>query len=81
MGATMGRESVSVDPKSYRRDRDILKQVVGWCEIVVTAASEEMLSKPSSIKDLIQSPLRWSRNVSVRGDLIAPYNCLKGGCG
>ena len=55
-----------MDPKSYGRgDRDILKRVVGWCIIVVTAASEEKLSKPSCMKDLIQSPLRWSRNVSV----------------
>lgn len=66
MGATIGLGSVFVDPKSYGRgDRDILKWVVEWCVLVVTAASEEKLSKPSCMKDLIQSPLRWSRNVSV----------------
>lgn len=66
MGATIGLGSVSVDPKSYGRGgRDVLKWVVGWCVLVVTAASEEKLSKPSCTKDLIQSPLRWSRNVSV----------------
>lgn len=55
-----------MDPKSYRRrDRGILKWVVGRCVIVVTAAPEEKLSEPSHIEDLIQSPLRWSRNISV----------------
>lgn len=46
MGATIGLGSVSVDPKSYGRGgRDVLKWVVGWCVLVVTAASEEKLSK------------------------------------
>lgn len=56
MGATVGLGSVFVDPKSYRRDRDILKRVVGQCAIVVTAASEEKLSKLSCMQDMIQSP-------------------------
>lgn len=66
MGATIVRESVSADPKSYGRgDRDVLKQVVGWYVIVIPAASEEKLSKLSCMKDFIWSPLGWSRNVSV----------------
>lgn len=66
MGATVVLGSVSVDPKSYGRgNRDVLKQVVEWYVIVLTAASEKKLSKLSCMKDFIWSPLRWSRTVSV----------------